>query len=182
MRRPGLVTYALGNPVSVVGLSGAACFCIYEWWTGQGAGLLALVVALVAISSVNASERLSTYGQWKREWQAMGGETPRSFVSPRAFRVLHITVVAVIWVGAALVVLTEQREPGMQIPAAMFWLATVIAAIAGIRKMLRRGKRSAPQRAKDVPVTLCVRIPAHSTTLNAAFANLPDYCLTLFRS
>ena len=84
MNRPSLVTYLMGNPLSLIGSWIAVLYVGYHALIGDGSYLLALVMAMVAASTGNASDRITKYKRWQREWNGMAPDAaPR-----RPFRLL----------------------------------------------------------------------------------------------
>jgi hypothetical protein len=178
MKRPGALTYVLGNPLAVIVLCSAGGYFVYEWWTAHGSGALALVVFVVAGYGVNASEQLSKYRQWQREWNAMEGRPPASFASSRSARTARLVVALVLWAGWGYFAITQSHDPGMQVPAVLFWLLTIVVAVAGVVRFLRSRKQP-PMRATDLPVGLCLQVPGRSPAVGEAMAALPRYCSAL---
>ncbi|MBS0473090.1 MAG: hypothetical protein JSR60_18615 [Proteobacteria bacterium] len=71
MRKPAPVTYFFGNPVVVIGLIIATIYFAYQWWANSWSPLTPLLALLAASYGTKASDEISKYNRWKREWEAL---------------------------------------------------------------------------------------------------------------
>tara|TARA_R110002051_G_scaffold269600_1_gene329796 strand:+ start:8722 stop:9261 length:540 start_codon:yes stop_codon:yes gene_type:complete len=173
MREPTTFQWLIGNaPVSLlVNLTMLAS--IWFWYVGQLNGWL--TVAAIAIGSVSfrASERVSRYSAWKREWDGGGG---RGFRLPRIPGLKYATVFAV-WLAFAAMALDGADDGGaVQIAVALFWIAAVVM-IGTMLFRLGRGPLSRG-RAGGV-VAVCVSANIRSPSVSGAISSLPAYCKRL---
>jgi hypothetical protein len=175
VRQPNLPTRLFGNPASAIALLVAAGFCIYEWWSGQGSGGLALIAFLAAGYAMAASERLEKYKQWKREWEAMEGNRPAP-TAARPLTALRAVLALAVWCFFAFLALSQANQPDAQLGVGLFWLATAVIVVAGIASLFRKRRNTRTRVVTDIPVTLCVPIPRNSPSAAQAFAALPQYC------
>ncbi len=175
MKRPSPATYIFGNPVSLAVIGLGACGIGYEWWIGEAPGLLAVIAAGFAIVAMNAYERLQRYGDWKREWEAMGGNAPgwRFASFARAWPRLRIVLGLSAWGLWAYFVFARGDQPDMDLP--VFWPTTGVMILAGAHRFwqYRRNRRLVVQ---DVAVGECLPVPRQSPSLAQAIAVLPTYC------
>jgi CHASE2 domain-containing sensor protein len=180
MKRPSIPVRLFGNPLSAIALLLAACYFIYEWWTGQGSPAAAFIAFFAAGYGMSASERLQKYYDWKREWEAMEGKRPGRNAA-RYFPALRAVTALAVWGFFAYIVITQGDQPEMRVGAALFWLATLVVFGAGVVTLIQRWRRRVrPRIMRDVPVTLCVPIPHRSPASTQAMAALPEYCRILF--
>ncbi|MEI9994912.1 MAG: hypothetical protein WDM91_09985 [Rhizomicrobium sp.] len=179
MKRPGPVVYLFGNPLSVLALAILTAYLIYVWWAMQGSGTLAFVALLTASYAFKASDQLTKFSRWKREWQAMEGSAPgaslRRFVP--SWRVLG----GVVGLGGGgFLLLAAPKTPDGNIASGVVVLAVLIG-IVGI--LFRRSCQGRPRRgeaaSRDVVVTVCVVMPRQKSALAYAYAALPEYCAAL---
>jgi hypothetical protein len=180
MTRPGIITYAFGNALSVTVLVAATCYLGYQWYTGNVAGFFVLVLGLVTISAGNANSRLTRYRDWKREWDAMEGRAPSRSFFPISGRVARWLVGIPAWLLFGYLALTSGNGAGNRVAAMLFWLATVVGIVGSLIQWWRsRSTKRSPVGSKDVPVTLCVKAAGQSADLSDAYRALPTYCASL---
>ena len=181
MKRPGSLTFAFGNPFSLTVLALIAAYCVYEWWHGEIAATGAAVAFFAAAYAGHANKTYDRYRVWKREWDIMEGRSPASAAS-RAFSrggPLRIALGIAVWAAWGYFAITEAGAPGMQIPAACFWLATFGLVVAGIYRLMRWRRSRMQIVSRDVAVAVCLAIPRQSPPATQAFVALPQYCLPL---
>ncbi|MBI1262763.1 MAG: hypothetical protein GC184_13675 [Rhizobiales bacterium] len=178
MNRPGFLTWLIGNPLSLIGMWLLTAFLAYAWYAWQAPVLFPIVAAVVALSSLNANEHLGEYRQWKREWQAVGGEGGASVINALfRSRVVRFVVGGIIWCAFAYAAITAGNQQGMQAVAGLFWLGTMGLIARRIYRFARRNRaKPKPQEIRDVPVTQCLPVSQQSPGLAQALAALPDYC------
>jgi hypothetical protein len=180
MKRPGFLTYLFGNPLSAFALLLAMIYFVYEWWSAAGSGGLAFIAFLAAGYAMGASDKLQKYQQWKREWDAMEGKRARQSLA-HFYPALRIIVGLAVWCFFAYLALAQTAQPGMQLGADLFWLATLVIIGAGVFWWLWRRRGSRPAAVRDVPVTQCLPLPGQSTTPTPVFDALPKYCLQVIQ-
>lgn len=173
MREPTTFQWLVGNaPVSlVVNLTMLAS--IWFWYVGQLNGWITVAVIAVGSVSFRASERVSRYSAWKREWDGTGG---RSFRLPRIPGLKYATAFAV-WLAFAAMALDGADDGGaVQIAVALFWIATAVM----IGTMLFRLSRGlSPRGRANGAVAVCVSATTSSPSLSAAVSALPAHCRSL---
>jgi len=177
MNRPGFLTWLIGNPLSLAALWLFTAFLAYAWYAWQAPVLFPIVVGVIALAAINASEHLGEYRQWKREWDSMGGDGPsltRALVRSRGVRVV---IGGAVWCAMAYGALVAGKQPETQAAAGLFWLGTLGLIVVSIYRLIRRRRaRPKPQEIRDVPVTLCLAVPQRSPEPREAYAALPEYC------
>jgi hypothetical protein len=178
MKRPGPHVFLFGNPVSVIVLCIAAVYCGYEWWNGQIAPLVAIIVILAASYATNANGQYERYRVWKREWDIMEGRAPTRNASRLYARggPLRIAVGLLVWAAWGYFAITDRDQP--KILVALFWLTTLGMVIATIRHFMRE-REPRRQAHKDMPVSLCMHPLSRSPSVSDAYVALPSYCLIL---
>jgi hypothetical protein len=180
VKRPGPLVFAFGHPLSVTLLALIAVYCIYEWWRGEIAPTGAVIAFFAAAYAGHVNKTYERYRVWKREWDIMEGRAPTSATRVLARRgPLRIALGVVVWGAWGYVAITDANAPGMQIPAACFWLATLALLVVGIFRLLRLRKSRRQIASRDVAVTVCLEIPRQSPTLDQARSALPRYCAAL---
>ncbi|TAL32256.1 MAG: hypothetical protein EPN98_13985 [Phenylobacterium sp.] len=179
MSRPSLLTYLVGNIASLVAVFCLMLWSIYAAFTGQVGWWIALAAIVVTSMSVNAGNRLTEYRNWKRDWDAMSGASPRQQLRIPAWRqMLGATILGVGAWGA----LKYGAQPGMEIPALLFWIG--LALLLGRWVFMAAWRKRANAKAvaaRDAPVTVVLPIPRQSPDAVAAIAALPWYCERLLK-
>jgi uncharacterized membrane protein YedE/YeeE len=170
-----------GNPLSLLVAAGGAIYFAYQWWTGRTSLTVVVIAVLAAGYAMGAGERLQKYHEWKREWEAMEGKAPghryRWLRTP--MRGLHIVLGLGAWAGTAYFLLTHADQPRMALPAGLFGIATLVMIFAAVYRLVQRW-RARPKPYREVPVTLCVRLPRRSPTVAEALDALPEHCFRIF--
>ena len=182
MNRPSLFTYLIGNPLSLLALWLVTAYLAYQWYGAQVPVIFPIMTGIAAIAASNAYQRLDKYRLWKREWETMnGGPSSHSRASIMRKPGVRIVLGLAIWCAMAYGALTLGNQPGTQVAAGLFWVATLVLIVGSLYRLARR-KRATPKQAeiRDVPVTVCLKTPQQSPSLNQAFASLPEYCVPLF--
>ena len=179
MKRPGIGTYLIGNPISALAIFGFTAWLTWRWYNGEAPGIAAVIFGFVTMSAFDANGKLNNYRHWQREWDAMGGRASRpaalaGFVSSRTAKVL---VGVPLWALAVVATLHVGSDPLGQAAAALFWLGSaLIVAVPVYRSVTRRMAAGRTQPARQFPfVTGCVPVPRASPSFDAARAALPDY-------
>jgi Flp pilus assembly protein TadB len=179
MKRPAPIVYLFGNPLSVVALVIAALYLAYAWWAAQGSGALAFIALLVASYSFKASDQLSKYNHWNREWNAMEGRA--SGARGGGTKVSNLrALIGIVALGAAFIfVLNSANTPGMRVAAVLIGLALAVAVVGTVMRARRKSTKPL-QAARDVAVTVCLPPMKAAPTLAQARAAVPGYCKPLF--
>ncbi len=182
MKRPGPLVFLLGNPVSVTLISIFALYCAYEWWIGQAVPVVVIVAFIAAAFAGRLNNAYEKYRRWKREWDAMEGRAPARGASQLLGRSGPIRIVLglSVWAMWGYFTITDQKQPALLV--ALFWLTTLALVIAGVYRLLRRGKSPRRAASRDVAVTQCVSLPRQSPGVRQAFAALPEYCRPLLQA
>lgn len=178
MKRPGIVAYLFGNPLSIAALVIATGYFFYQDWTGKGS-LAPVVLALLAmLYGFKANDALQKYGQWKREWNAMGDER-RTSVMVRLFPVLRVVAGLAAWGFGLYLAENSPSTPGTQVSVALLWAAMLVAVVGFAYQRLKGRSASQPKVSRDIAVAPCMAPPRGATTLVQAYAELPAYCAGL---
>lgn len=180
MKRPAPYIYLVGNPVSMLAIALLAIYLAYEWWIGVASPVVPIVAFALATSAFKANDRLEHYQEWKREWQAMNGEAPTAGRLLVPARTVRLVLGGIGWCVMAFFALNPGDQPELQVASVMFWILTLVLIANAIYRWFkqRRGQRPA----RDEPVAICPPVPRQSPALKQAYAELPDYCVTLFRA
>jgi hypothetical protein len=178
MKRPAPYIYLVGNPLSMSVIALLAIYLAYEWWIGVGSPVAAIVAFALAASAFKANDRLEHYQEWKREWQAMNGETPTAGRLLVPARTVRLVLGGGAWCVMAFFSLNPGDQPELQIASVIFWILTLVLVANAIYRWCRQRRGARPTR--DEPVTICLSVPRQSPALRQAYAELPDYCVTLF--
>lgn len=176
MREPTTFQWLIGNaPVSLlVNLTMLAS--IWFWYVGQLNGWITFAVIAVASVSHRASERVSRYSAWKREWDGTGS---RSFRLPRIPGLKYATAFAV-WLAFAAMALDGADDGGaVAVAVVLFWIATLVMIGA---MLLRLGRGLSPRGRAGGAVAVCVSAVIQSPSVSRATSALPEYCHQLMRS
>ncbi len=184
MKKPGPFVYLFGNPIALLAAFGATAFFGYRWWSEDASLLPAIVAFLVFCQTMRAMDQLQKYTEWKREWDAMGGEprTPARKLTMQSPLVRILIGVPAWGVGFYWVMTLPNDGPGMLIAKSCFWLGTALGVGSLIYQALPRRKkaaRAAPAKYPDVAV--CLPVPRSSPSIRDVLAQLPDYCRALLR-
>ncbi len=167
MREPTTFQWLVGNaPVSlVVNLTMLAS--IWFWYVGQLNGWLTVAVIAVASVSHRASERVSRYTAWKREWD---GAARKDFQLPSMPGSKYVLAVGA-WVALAFMAMgSHGGDKALQFAGGLFWFGSAIAGAATIIGLARRGWRA---RVNTDNVTVCVGRKFASPTVIGAQQSLP---------
>ena len=178
MRRPNAVTYLVGNTASTLAILAGGGFLIYRWWIGAVATDWAPAIGLfLIILAANANQRLTTYRNWKRAWDAMEGSAPPPAAQGRLRTVMGLVLLAGVGV---LLLRLDLRQPAHQFAAASYLLSWVVLLGAGLwRRWGRRSPRESASRF-DQPVTVSLPVARGSPDLKQIYAKLPAYCSRLW--
>jgi len=172
MKKPGFLTTLFGNSV-VACLIGFAClYLLYLAVFEGGSGWVAIGALFAAGWVTRTHDRFQKYMAWKREWEAMEGALP----SPAHKAGIRYGLGILAYCLGAWAMLSMRDQPGMQIPVALFWLATALAVVVGFYRL---AKKPSARRNQASLVRVCVPGKGGSPA-QAAYAQLPDYCQRLF--
>jgi hypothetical protein len=177
VKRPGIGTYLIGNPLSALALTGLTGWLAWQWYIGELSGLVPIAVGIVTISAFDAFRRIGEYKLWQREWNAMEGRapTPRPLPRIRLNLAMRLLVGAPLWLAGAYGALHAGNDPLVQIAAALFWLGTLLAAGAVLYRWRKRTPAT-PNVSRNPRVTHCISVPSVSVPIVQAILNLPGYC------
>lgn len=178
MRRPNAATYLLGNSAGALAIIAVGGFLIYRWWIGAVATDWAPVIGLfLIILAANANQRLTSYRNWKRAWDAMEGSAP----PPAAQGRLRTAMGMVLLAGVGVLLLRlDLRQSAHQFAAASYVLSWVVLLGATLwRRWRQRSPRESASRF-DQPVTVSLPVARGSPGLPQIYANLPAYCRSLW--
>jgi hypothetical protein len=179
--RPSLLTYLFGNMLSVGALGLATIFLVYQAWTGGTSWFVPIVAIVVTAYAGGCNGRIEKYRLWKREWDAMGGETPAGLKLPRIPGLKYV-VGFVLWAIFAAGIPGLAKQPGMGIPVALFWLGSFLMFGTAIYRAVKSRRPQARTSAKhDAMVSVSLPVPRQSPELRTAHAALPEYCRPLFQ-
>lgn len=182
MRRPSSLIFLIGNPVSALAIFAGTAVVVYQWWFGRAADIAAILAVFGLMITINASDQVTNYHHWKREWDALEGRSTGTRLSPSAVRIGHIVVGTAIWAAMAYGALHMKPGPNTQIAVLSFWGGSALLIAGAIYRLWkgRAGKRPAQRRAPvDVPVEVMVIAPPRSPSVNAAIGALPGFCRRL---
>jgi hypothetical protein len=181
MNRPSIMTFLIGNPVTLLLVIGTGGWLIYEWWHGLAPPMAALIsIALIAWSGT-ASRELSDYYNWRRAWKAMGPPSPPGLLSRPGVR-LVFGVGIVLGLGYTL---ATHPTPNNQL--ALGWLVLgvlLLLAFWTVRGVYRRIRRRTQTRARQrtETVSICIIAPAEPVPLLAqAYRQLPEHCYRVLK-
>ena len=73
MKRPGIGTYLIGNPISALAIFGFTLWLTWRWYVGDAPGIAAVIFGFVTMSAFDASNKLNDYRHWQQQWNAMSG-------------------------------------------------------------------------------------------------------------
>jgi hypothetical protein len=131
---------------------------------------------------MRATDQLTKYVDWKREWDAMGGE-PRAPARKLTMQspLVRILIGVPAWgVGFYWVMTLHDDGPGMLIAKSCFWLGTAFGVGLLIYQTLPRRKKAAKAAPVKYPdVAVCLPVPRSSPSVRDVLAQLPDYCRAL---
>jgi len=194
MNRPSLVSFAIGNLLSVPAILAVTGFACYRWGTQQRHGeyiswLVPAAALMASKASLAARGRLAEYRRWSRAWDAMSGAggnraTGRARSHPRR------TVLAwAAWVGLGLWLCNPHPQfagtPVRGIYATAFSALTlwgVLVPVIGTARWIRRRVRAiSVPRKRDPVVAIALPVPRSSPTVATAAAAVPDYCHRLMK-
>jgi hypothetical protein len=174
MRRPNLSTRLFGHPIILVSVLLIGGWLIYEWWRGNADILVAIGAGLAITTCANAHQRRDDYLNWKRAWDAMGGDAP----PPRVRRPRPI-VGLILWllIGVALFSLVKPNDQTTQLALIGYGLVGVVLIARTFQLYWRQRSVAEPRRAaKAQPVSIALPIPKQSPDTRQLFQALPDYC------
>lgn len=173
MNRPSTPTLLLGNGVVFVSLCLGSMWLCYQYVAHGASGFAALLSFAAAAYSGSANKKVQEFNAWKREWEGMAGQA-RPGLSPAMSRRLAGVVA---WLLLAWAAVLNADDPALALPVGAFWLATVAMIAFSIWKFAK-GVRPA-RSAKDVAVRVCIPVSRTPSTVDQAYASLPDYCRRL---
>lgn len=176
MNRPGILTRLIGHPIGTLAMMGGGGLAIYQWWIGQAGDLVPVIAVLAISTAANAHSRVSEYKNWKRAWDAMGGQgSPPA--RPGIWRTLGgLIVLGVLAYGLAV---ADYRDPAIRVTGALFVVGSL--GLFGLALTRWRRKRSAAsgRRQPDTVVAISLPVPRASPGGKQLYQNLPDYCSRL---
>ncbi len=178
MKSPTALAYLFGNPLSFLAILGATLFVGYESLTGQASGWLAIFLIAAFGFSLKCQNYLSSYGRWKREWDAMNGRGPK----PAMFAGmpwLRYVIGIIAWVFGAGMALAAGNQPGMGWAGDVFWLVSLVGLMAIISRAFKHFRNRAYHFDKKISVTVCLLTPLHSVSAAKTHRSLPRYCVRL---
>src|ERR1700729_379338 len=128
MRRPGIGTYLIGNPISALALFALTVWITWRWYNGDAPGIAAIILGFVTMSAFDANGKLNDYRHWQREWNAMGGQAPRPgaltrFVGSRTVKVLFGVP---LWCAFAYGALHVKPHSDEEVAAGLFWIGSLV--------------------------------------------------------
>jgi hypothetical protein len=177
MNRPHIFYYAIGNPLSALALTGYGGFLIYQWWIGQMSGGAVALAVFVIGTAMNANQKITDYGNWKRSWDAMGGGSGRWFWVWLWIK-LHKPIAVLIWFGGAYgLTRLNPHRPETPLAIASFTIGSATIVIAGLYRLWRRFWRRRPR--KIVPVAISLQVPRKSPGPRQFNKGMPAYCARL---
>ena len=173
MKEPTAFQWLIGNaPVSLI-VNLTMIGSIWFWYVGQLNGWLTFAMIAIASVSHRASERVSRYSAWKREWDGTGG---RSFRLPRIPGLKYAAAFAVWLVLAAMALDGADDGGAVAVAVVLFWIATAVM----IGAMLLRLSRGLVSRRHPIgTVAVCVSASATSPSVSGAVSALPAHCRSL---
>lgn len=162
MRPPSPGTWLIGNPVVslIVMIGGIAVLAM--WFMGHANGWAALGAVLLASLAARASEKVSAYAAWQREWNG-GGVT---FTLPRVPRPV-LGGMAWLWL-AWLALQPANGDPAVAVASGLFWIVSLLMAVVGLVRFVRRA--GARRGGSATVVKVCLGVPMRSASVQQAFA------------
>lgn len=171
MRRPGPLTYLVGNEVSFLVLSGGLLLSGGQFLFADGSGTLALLFLIAGSYAHTANAKLREYRAWRREWDAMANLSPAHLLVPILRLAMMLAVAGWALLGMAL----ADRSNGAGL--SLYGVTTAIVLTAPLFGPARRRSRSPRRNSENVSVSL--RAPVRSPSASRAVLSLPDYCRAL---
>ena len=176
MKPPAIRTQFLGHPLVGGPLILVGLGLLYTCWhIGQGAVIVAPVALILLLSVTRASEQMTAYRAWKREWDAMG-EAPTRPKHAAAIIWLSVAVgfVAVAFLGSQPDLLSVEHLLGWPLGIAAVLLGALL-----LRGLIRRLGRRRVRLDRAMPVKVVATALRPPLPLAAAYAALPAYCRQL---
>ncbi len=177
MIRPSWYNYLIGNPVSALAIFAVGGYVLYLRWIGATTNIAAVVTAFVMIGTVNASDRLSRYRDWKRKWDGLAGHRQGPGVLARLLRTSFVRVVLILMLDAGALAYVDRHPytPEGEVVGLLFLGGNGLVVIGVLYRLVRwlfvRPRRSAAKAAMPVDVAVCIPLPKQA----ARHGNLPDY-------
>lgn len=168
MKPPSALDYLIGNNVVAIGLAALTLFAAIRYLAIGDTGWLFLGGMACLVFAGPAHGRVSKYGHWKRQWDAMNDTPPRPGSGARFIGGLLAWGVMAFWARSAA------DDPGATVPITLFWIAT--ALMGGVLAMRLIRPLFRPRPSKAISVQVCVAKPISAPTLQGAYDALPDYC------
>jgi len=181
MRRPGTLIILIGNRFSALAIAAVVAVVLWQWWQGRAADLAAILAVFGLLLTINASDQVTAWRHWKREWAALEGRPLGFAMPPHAVRGLRILFGLAVWAAMAYGVLTLKPGAGSDLARICFWGGSALLAANMIYRAVksRRGA-TAPQRPPaDIPVSIDIRSPGSAPSVGSALAAVPAYCRIL---
>ncbi len=185
MNRPSPFIYLVGNPLSCLALLFVAGALVFQWWTHQESAswIILLIAFFIASTAIKANEQLTSYRNWKREYDdiATGGQA--SIASAHKKAVLKNIIAAAIWVGLAYWLLLNFKYAGdVEYYGTLAYVFGVINLALVLRFIRwRMSKRKRIERQKEFVVAGCLPVPRESPTAFDALPRLPEYSRRLLQ-
>ncbi|WP_067734191.1 hypothetical protein [Novosphingobium naphthalenivorans] len=183
MRKPGILTYLVGNAPVFLAVSFLCLWAGYHALTVSGGWTVAALTLPLGAWVAGKHDTLIRYRAWKREWGELGDEAPRQAAAlPKPPMWLRRIVGSILVVLMVAYLVAHRHEPGA---AAALGFGVVGSAVFCLVAFLRRlGRGSAKRRvARARMVAICVRRPVMPVPdLATAYRSLPEHCQRLLRA
>jgi len=179
MKRPSIRSVVLGHPLVGVPVALASVGALYVcWFRGEeGGAVLGLIPVGMLCAVSQASQEMTAYRAWKREWDAMAppapGRKPGRFMA--AIGVLLSAAMLIGGVassGDGAAIIHHLLGWGVVLVPFLLGMVTVRLLIRRLRRRYRRGAHAQPGKVIAKPIIAAPALPA-------AYAALPAYCQRL---
>jgi hypothetical protein len=179
MKSPTALAYLFGNPLSFLAILGATLLIGYESLAGHASGWLVIILIVASGFSLKCLNYLSSYGRWKREWDAMNDQpSKRSMLAGMSW--LRYPVGIVAWIFGAVMALAAGNHPAEHWAGNVFWLVSFVGVVAIFFRAVKRVRNKIRHSERTAPVSVCPSVPLRSIHISETYSSLPGYCGKLF--
>jgi hypothetical protein len=173
MSPPNIKTRLLGHPVTVAFSAGYGFVSLYLLYQATQLWPLIFPAAFLMHRVTHAHAQVVSYKRWKRQWDAMGGNTERrpGFAAKKLVGV----ILGLALVGSYIAIANNN---GNEAAVGVFMiLGVAYFAMVLMAKLWAWSRRRRPA-AKVTPVTVCVTKPLMAVPdMSSAYRGLPEHCL-----
>jgi hypothetical protein len=179
MKRPSIRSVILGHPAVGVPVALASVGALYVCWfrgAEHGAALGLIPVAML-FAVGKASQEMTAYRAWKREWDAMAPTAPERRTG-RFMAAIGLLLGAVVLIGGV-----ASSDVGPIIANHLLgWglvLAPFLLGMVAVRSLTRRLRHRSRRGVEGQPAAVIAKPILPAPALPAAYAALPAYCQRL---